>query len=210
MNFHRKSFAIEPVFIFLLGIVLITATFSHNVLGDSKTKVLKDDKMCKNQMEHLLDGYQKKELWALKVFDSWGKSQSGLFSGNLINFGHYDQCLQMKHVFKDSNVGVYQGQHCMIFFQDNPNATNTTATIQDMILPQVIHIDLMRQYANVFNVKLGNALCVPSVCSANMVRLIADNMLAKNKLKTTTDYDQAVFCNTINILDMRSIDMFAV
>lgn len=209
MDFHLKSFAHKTVLVLLFQVSFIETIVSHNVVEGTKVKVKKDDEMCRKQIKLLLEGYQKKELWALKVFDSWGKSQSGLFSGNLINFGHYQQCLQVEHEFDDPADGAYQGQHCMVFFQDSPDAVNKTSTLQDLILPQVIHIDLMRQYVNVFNAKMGNALCVPSVCSSRMVRLIADKMLARNNLKTMNDYDQEVFCNTVNILEMRSIDMFA-
>lgn len=209
MDFHLNNLALKIILILLFDVAFIKTIVAHNVVGSAKNKIKKDDKMCKKQMELLLEGYQTKELWTLKVFDSWGKSQSGLFSGNLVNFGHYDQCLQIQHEFKDPLDGIYQGQHCMIFFRDSPEVIDKNLTIQDLILPQMIHIDLMRQYINVFNARMGNSLCVPSVCSSRMVRLIADRMLAQNSMKTTTDYNQEVFCNTINILEMRSIDMFA-
>lgn len=196
---------------YFLSVLLIGFNVSeaHNVSSEQKVKLAKDDKMCTRQTHLLVDGYQKKELWALKVFDSWGKSQSGLFSGNLVNFGHYEQCLQMRQEFDSESDGTFQGQHCIIFFKDSPEVSNFTEDTVDLILPQNVHIDLMRQYMNFHNAKLGTALCVPSVCSASRVRLIADKMLAVNSMATTNDYDQENFCNTINILEMRSIDMFA-
>lgn len=172
----------------------------------------KDDALCEKQISFLVDGFQRKEIWALKVFDSFGKSQAGLFSGNLINFGHYEQCLGIRHRFTNKADGVYEGQHCMIFFRDaEAEGVKNTSTkdVQDLILPQVIHIELIRQYTTAYKVKIGTALCVPSVCTAKMVRTVADRMLAINGMKTALDYDQELFCNTINILEMRSIDMLA-
>lgn len=174
----------------------------------SKVKVAKDDELCKKQMYLLVSGYQEKTLWALKVFDSWGKSQSGLFSRNLVNFGHYEQCLQSRHTFDDPDDGTFQGQHCMVFFEDSPNIT-VNSEVEDLFLPIMVHIELMRQYMNFYKVQMGTAICIPTTCSTVMVRSIADVMLSKNKLQTTRDYRQSSFCNTINILEMRNVDMFA-
>lgn len=176
-----------------------------------QTKTKKDDELCKRQMALLSESYKDKKLWALKVFDAWGKSQSGLFSGNLANFGHYEQCLAMKQSFDDPEDGLFEGQHCMVFFKDSPDTEidpNSTH-FEDMFTPQVHHMALMRQYVNFYNVKLSTAMCVPSVCTPEMVRTIADGMLSLNQLKTTLDYSQERYCNTIHILEMRNIDRFA-
>lgn len=222
MDFRPQSIVFQCfIFILLLLKVNSVKTFRFQNVFDvpkllatpeAKFKITKDNALCKKQVVLLVGGYERKELWALKVFDAWGKSQSGLFSGNLINFGHYEQCLEIKHKFNDTSAGYFFGQHCMVFFKDSPEAvseSSNTTNIQDLILPQVLHIELMRQYMNVLNVKMGTALCIPSVCSGTMVRQIADRMLAKNSLKTTNDYDQEILCNTVNIMEMRSIDMLA-
>jgi Nose resistant-to-fluoxetine protein, N-terminal domain len=177
--------------------------------SSAKAKIPKDDALCEKQISLLVDGFARKEIWALKVFDSFGKSQAGLFSGNLVNFGHYDQCLGTRHRFTNKSDGVYQGQHCMIFFREGNGTKNSSLNVQDLILPQVIHIELIRQYTTAYKVKIGTALCVPSVCTSSMVRTIADGMLAVNGMATTMDYNQEQFCNTNNILEMRSIDMLA-
>lgn len=211
-----QSFGCLAYFLLVL-LIGVSLSDCHNVLdvqkqsraSIAKVKIPKDDEMCKKQVNLLVDGYQKKELWTLKVFDSWGKSQSGLFSGNLINFGHYEQCLQMRQDFDNSSEGTFQGQHCMVFYRDAPELENFTSSLADLILPQSAHIELMRQYMNFNKVKVGTAVCVPSLCTASMVRYLVDRMLAANSMKTTNDYDQEIFCNTTNILEMRSIDMFA-
>lgn len=216
MDFRLYIFLFKLFFPLLLE-VPVEASLLQNVLAVQEAhrpqgkdvKASKDDQVCEKQVFLLLGGYKRKELWAMKVFDAWGKSQSGLFSGNLINFGHYEQCLAMRYEFSDKADGVFQGQHCMIFFRSTGDGTNTSSTIKDFILPQVVHIELMRQYMNVYNKRMGTALCVPTQCTARKVRELADRMLSSSMLKTTADYDQESFCNTINIHEMRSIDMFA-
>lgn len=223
MAFRPKLIAFL-YFIFILLLLKVnsakTFLFQQNVSdvqellagSEAKFKIKKDDALCEKQIMLLVGGYQREELWALKVFDAWGKSQSGLFSGNLINFGHYEQCLETEHNFNDTTTGIFYGQHCMVFFQDSPETTITLSNetdIRDLIFPQILHIELIRQYMNTLQKQMGTALCIPSLCSATMVRQIADRMLAKKGLKTTTNYNQETLCNTVNIMEMRSIDMLA-
>ncbi|CRK95084.1 CLUMA_CG008562, isoform A [Clunio marinus] len=174
------------------------------------TKNRKDDEMCEKQMLLLVDGFQRKEIWALKVFDSWGRSQAGLFSGNLLNFGHYEQCIQMKQDFDSDESGIFQGQHCLVFFKISDIVESFASNERDTILNHIFEIDILSRYMNVSKSKVGTAICIPSFCSTKMVRRIADSILANGNLKTTTDYKQGLYCNTINILEMRQIDMFAV
>lgn len=55
------------------------------------------------------------------MFDAWAKIQSGFESGNVNNFGSFDQCLAIEHRYKPGEHGVMRGQHCQIFY--GPNAT---------------------------------------------------------------------------------------
>lgn len=48
------------------------------------------------------------------VFDTWAKVTSGYLVGNRINFGHFTECLNFRHV--TANAGSIQGQHCFVTF----------------------------------------------------------------------------------------------
>jgi hypothetical protein len=46
-------------------------------------------------MEILIEAATNRQLWALKVLDSWGKPlPSGLLKGNLYWSGDYDECIE--------------------------------------------------------------------------------------------------------------------
>jgi hypothetical protein len=213
MNFRSLSICI----VILFGGFFRSANVSHLEESTSKIKFLKDDELCEKQIALLVAGYQRKDSWALKIYDSWGKLQSGIISGNLVNFGHYEQCLAVRHDFEDEYSGIFLGQHCMIFF----NVTNISTAqesshdeIVDMIFPKGINsILLIKEYVNMHssyqNNFFGTSLCLPSFCRAEKVREFADLMLSKNGMKTTDDYEQEEFCNLTNILDIRSIDLLA-
>lgn len=69
-----------------------------------------------------------------KVFDAWAKIQSGFDSGNVINFGSFDQCLSIQEQYE---TGTIQGQHCMIFYGPHasaitPRPPDTTIDWRDM------------------------------------------------------------------------------
>ena len=44
------------------------------------------------------------------VLDSMSKIPSGIFAGNIMDFGNYDECL---NVNVDKHWGSFIGQHCM-------------------------------------------------------------------------------------------------
>ena len=111
----------------------------NNEKKSAKTKVPKDDKVCYEQMELLVESFNKRMLWALKVFDAWGKIQSGLYSGNLINFGHYDQCIGVSYKY---DQGLFLGQHCMIFYKSSPeDYVLKESTFPD--LPEIMNVSFM-------------------------------------------------------------------
>ena len=49
---------------------------------------------CERDLEILIRAAAQRELWALKVFDAWGKPlPSGLLNGNIFWTGNYDECV---------------------------------------------------------------------------------------------------------------------
>lgn len=61
-------------------------------------------------------------LLYIQVFDSWAKVQSGIMSGNNMNFGDFDQCLSTQHT--TSNDGKIKGQYCMVFYKYSDKLKN--------------------------------------------------------------------------------------
>ena len=49
---------------------------------------------CERDLELLISAALQQELWALKVFDAWGKPlPSGLLNGNIFWLGNYEECI---------------------------------------------------------------------------------------------------------------------
>lgn len=68
--------------------------------------------------------YKSLKNFSFAVFDAWSKFQAGIASGNLIDLGHYDQCVDFRHKPSDLSVGEIQGQHCTIFYRASVNASS--------------------------------------------------------------------------------------
>lgn len=81
----------------------------HNL--NSVTKEVSNG-LCNRQLSYFLDGLDRNVLWAREMRDSWGNVPSGLFSGNVYDFGSFDQCINFRHYSMD--VGEISGQHCTL------------------------------------------------------------------------------------------------
>lgn len=66
---------------------------------------------CNAQLSQLARSIPSQELWARKMRDSWGGVPSGLFSGNAVDFGNYDQCV---NIDEGTSLGRVTGQYCLL------------------------------------------------------------------------------------------------
>ncbi|CAF4095985.1 unnamed protein product, partial [Adineta steineri] len=66
----------------------ISSSFSSNTTN-----------VCEQDFEIILQGILKRDMWAMKIFDAWGKPLlSGLLSGHVHWMGNYDECSQQMHL----------------------------------------------------------------------------------------------------------------
>lgn len=75
------------------------------------------------------------------MIDSWTKFQAGVSYGNLVDLGNYDQCLDFKYRSSDENIGLIQGQHCLIYYHATPNASSPAATATETHQSDLIGFD---------------------------------------------------------------------
>lgn len=104
--------------IFYLVLFQLIFSFVHSqseVFDNLKANFLQSDLLCDAQLKYVDENFAQGALWARIMQDSWGRLPSGIFSGNLYDFGNYDQCIHLTH-FSEAH-GVIHGQHCTIVFQ---------------------------------------------------------------------------------------------
>lgn len=74
---------------------------------------------CELDFDMMVQGISKREMWALKVFDAWGKPiPSGILKGNTYWVGSYDECLQPMYITSNKSFvsQPYDTQYCKLIF----------------------------------------------------------------------------------------------
>ncbi|XP_072942215.1 nose resistant to fluoxetine protein 6-like [Epargyreus clarus] len=66
---------------------------------------------CRRETRLFLDGLDRLELWALKMFDATAKPPAGILSGNANQYGDFDECLGID--------GAVRGKYCLASLQIN-------------------------------------------------------------------------------------------
>lgn len=72
------------------------------------------------------------------VMDAWGKTPSGIFSGNSVSMGDFDQCIAVKHEIASSNE--FEGQYCIMEVLVNITAMNKP---ENKISPDISRLSLL-------------------------------------------------------------------
>lgn len=66
---------------------------------------------CNLQIGQLQKSAESRDLWANVMRDSWGGIPSGIYSGNAVDFGNYDQCI---NIDENTSSGRVVGKHCIL------------------------------------------------------------------------------------------------
>ncbi|KAL3266698.1 hypothetical protein HHI36_010860 [Cryptolaemus montrouzieri] len=135
--------------------------------------------MCARQLFMLVEGIRNGDLWALKMLDAASKLQSGILYGNIFNFGNYDECIEIKHTFKEDKS--FKGQYC--------TASLTFGNNNESLFEVLENKENLKQLGIMFG------LCVPSGCDANHLMNISNNLL-DNYLPGAKLFFYEEFCST--------------
>ncbi|KAH8274711.1 hypothetical protein KR026_001879, partial [Drosophila bipectinata] len=84
----------------------------QDIFGEKGSRLpTQEDAKCIADIALLSQDLKATKLWALKVIDSWGSLPSGIFTGNLIDLGNYDECLGINHAVTSSHS--IKGKYCL-------------------------------------------------------------------------------------------------
>ncbi|XP_063215655.1 nose resistant to fluoxetine protein 6-like [Bacillus rossius redtenbacheri] len=129
---------------------------------------------CRAHSEFYLQELKSYKQWALKMYDASAKLQSGLMTGNMFNYGNFDQCMLVK---PDTEAG-FAGQHCTVDIRLSLGENCTWCGLvkdQKKFLQKILGEDA---YQVLFNYAMAWGFCVPSSCSAEDARRTAAERLA--------------------------------
>ncbi|XP_055370764.1 uncharacterized protein LOC129605191 [Condylostylus longicornis] len=185
----RKIHKIFKLIIFIFGFSLLKLssadkeiTFKDLISFEFYQNVnFEPNEICSQHLNAVKEGLNKREEWALQLIDSWGKIPSGIMKGNFINFGNFDQCLQVISDEKIEN-DYLKGKYCtavlplknFIPVSQSLNEINLLREVPVMVLG--INNKLKQNESAskniseiVNNIKLQIGVCLPKVCEPEFV-----------------------------------------
>ncbi|CAF1061127.1 unnamed protein product [Adineta steineri] len=123
---------------------------------------------CEQDFEIILQAILKRDTWALKVFDAWGKPlPSGILKGNTYWVGSYDECLQPMYLPTNKSFisQPFDTQHCTLHLDlsTSQQITGVASLVLGICVPSSCHrqdvVSLMHTLLNISNIKEDDLLC---------------------------------------------------
>lgn len=102
-------------FILIFYFTSVAAQQQYKYFGLDFHQLASSD-LCSRQLKYFQTSLDQNARWARLMHDAWGSIPSGIFSGNLFDFGNFDQCVNLQH---ESSVGEILGQHCTLMIPFN-------------------------------------------------------------------------------------------
>lgn len=101
--------------------------FNPKPFFDLRLQPSSSSELCNRQLEIFQKDLDNNVKWARQMRDAWGHIQSGIFSGNLYDFGNFDQCINFEHYSRET--GEILGQHCTLMIPYDRDQLNVIAKI---------------------------------------------------------------------------------
>ncbi|KAK6620507.1 hypothetical protein RUM43_010798 [Polyplax serrata] len=160
----------KVLFVVLLAILPGKKCADLGVFG-VKAHSGKDLAECLGDTSKVVDAVGKKEFWALKILDASSKLPSGVLTGHLTDYGHYDECLDTE--------GFMKTQHCFVNFHvDAGNITLPPLKLAYCIpasCPVEFLQDAFQDLANNLNVTFLNVTVGEDDCSGKVSKTLTQN-----------------------------------
>ncbi|XP_036318117.1 nose resistant to fluoxetine protein 6-like [Rhagoletis pomonella] len=131
---------------------------------------------CREDLNTTLWGILRGQQWAIAMYDAMAKSTSGIESGVLHQFGHFDQCLDQRHFYSNANGNgsselVVRSKYCLVDVKMDGFTLQTVGSRQKEALKSIGD-------AAVVVVSHWGA-CVPASCEPTDVALFLQNYLQR-------------------------------
>lgn len=102
--------------------------------------------------------------------------------GNTFDFGDFERCINIKH--NSDKAGNVRGKYCLIQFYSSSNRT----------IRQGPGSNLFNYQWKKMQERFGGAVCTPSSCTSEVLKVISEELFNGTDLVLATDYDQNDFC----------------
>ncbi|XP_077486482.1 uncharacterized protein LOC144097715 [Amblyomma americanum] len=116
------------------------------------------------------------EPWALRVFDATGKYPTGLFQGNIVEAGAYDECIETVVRYEDGTEKV-RAQYCNFYLQSG----GSTTAFEDLLPAYIMTHERGKNFTAYLSeeklpgIRIG--VCFISECTEEDLQKIVDTFL---------------------------------
>ncbi|XP_063703745.1 nose resistant to fluoxetine protein 6-like [Culicoides brevitarsis] len=200
MTFHRTLFVIffvvsvnfthgQEFFSQLDGEVLTNFIENEYYVTRGIVERHTEDLKCIKDLRYFAQQLRDRRKWAMDMFDSWAKGPpSGIFYGNNINFGNFDQCLAVRHQNEEKLI---VGKHCTVTTQfKDPEKKEAT------MLNEVFDVKFLPQPAkNRSQLAISLGICVPNSCHSDFIYNLTNDFLTQKFNMSLAQYNQEEFCS---------------
>ncbi|CAG9765343.1 unnamed protein product [Ceutorhynchus assimilis] len=130
---------------------------------------------CQKAYQMHLEGAQKNDLNSLKIFDATAKPGSGLLSGNINQYGHFDECME-----------VPDAQYCLALLDFNPIWTEPLSKYKNLVHA---HFNIKETFADPAHRVPGSTFvrwgfCLPEICTeADLINALDFKLGIRAKVK---------------------------
>ena len=102
------------------------------------------------------------------VLNSWGKFPNGIISGTVMNFGDYDQCIDIK---EDINGHSMSGKYCFLKVIPKFPLKQSIIPYETIYKNSLIKTFVKNAPENI----IWNGICIPSLCSQQQITSLFQN-----------------------------------
>ncbi|XP_055845273.1 nose resistant to fluoxetine protein 6-like [Episyrphus balteatus] len=143
-----------------------------------------------------------------KFLDSWGKFPTGIMSGHLIDFGSYDQCVEISTVLIPSH-GVTNGKYCFASFPDLLKSLMNSDMDSKEEPSDVEEYQIFgKAFEKTFNLQIG--ICIPEICTPEFIIQILQKSMTFTGLSGLLPEINISDCSVAKKPDFRTIDIIAI
>lgn len=151
--------------------VVMTPSELHLFL-DSLGKV--EGAQCRDDLNSTLWGILSGRRWAVAIYDAMTKSEIGVNTGLLHQFGHFDECLDQQQYQTNANEDeptelIVRSQYCLVDVQMDGFTMQTVASRQK---------EALNRNGDAVVVAVWGA-CMPASCRSNDIALFMQNYLQR-------------------------------
>ncbi|CAB3360012.1 Hypothetical predicted protein [Cloeon dipterum] len=189
-------------FLLVAILLLVSPAYSFHFNAHLHPDLLgSDNEFCREQLEHIIEGISNLDLWALKFIDSSSKPQSGILSGNTVDYGSFDECVGISASVPLLGENI-KGKYCLSNIHIEPE--NPRKMEKDGILNFITsnrrHIEFTKNQTSK-NTMIPHVLpsfalfrfafCIPSACrSEDLERILNSTLLRFGKSIGLTIYNE--------------------